>query len=202
MLLLFSSSVMSNSLQSHRLQHARLLYPSPSHRVCSNSCPLSQWCHPTISSISSISSSVIPFSFYPQSSLASGSFPVSQLFTSGGQDIGALASVLTMNIQGWFPLGLILGLISLLSQESPPAPQFKSINSSVLSLLSHPYITTHKTITLTMIGRMVSQRYPCPNSWNLWICIILHSEKEFANVIEVTDLKTGKVAWIIQVCWL
>ena len=83
--------------------------PSGSPGVCSNSCPLSQWCHPTISS------SVVPFSSCPQSFPASGSFPVSQTFASGGQSIGASASVLPMNSQGWFPLGLT-GLISLLSK--------------------------------------------------------------------------------------
>ena len=100
------------SLQPHELQHARLHRPSPSPRVCSNSCPLSQWCHSTILS------SVIPFSSCLQSFPASGSFPVSQLFTSGGQSIGVSASapVLTMNIQGWIPLGLT-GLISLLSKR-------------------------------------------------------------------------------------
>ena len=91
--------------------HARLPCPSLSPGVCSNSCPLSQWCHPTISS------SVIPFSGCPQSLPASVSFTVSQLFESGGQSIGVLASasVLPMNIQGWFPLGWT-GLISLLSK--------------------------------------------------------------------------------------
>ena len=99
--LLFSCSVMSDSLQPHGLQHGRLPCLSPSPRVFSNSCPLSQWCHPTISS------SVSPFSSHLQSFPASGSFPMSQLFTSGGQSIGlsALASVLPMNIQGLFPLG-------------------------------------------------------------------------------------------------
>ena len=90
-------------------QLLRLLYPSLSPRVCSNSCPLSRWCHPIISS------SVVPFSSILQSFLASGYFPVSWLFTSDGQSTGASASVLPMNIQGWFPLGLI-GLISLLSK--------------------------------------------------------------------------------------
>ena len=86
----------------HRLQHTRLPCPSPTPGGCSNSCPLSQWCHPTISS------SAIPFSSRLQSFPASGSFPVSQLFISGGQGIGvsASASVLPMNIQGWFPLQL------------------------------------------------------------------------------------------------
>ena len=92
----------------HGLQHARLPCPSPSPRACSNSCPLSQWCHPTISS------SVIPFSWL-WSFPVSGSFLMSRLFTSGGQSIGALASVLPMNIQDWFPLGLT-GLISLQSK--------------------------------------------------------------------------------------
>ena len=94
-----------------RLQHARLSRPSLSLRVCSNSCPLNQRCHPTISS------SVIPFFFCPQSFPASGSFPVSWFLTSGGQGIGASASasVRPMNIQGWFPLELA-GLISLLSK--------------------------------------------------------------------------------------
>ena len=92
---------MSNSLWSRGLQHARLPRPSPTPGACSNSCPLSQWCHPTISS------SVVPFFSCLQSFPASGSFPVSQFFTTGGQSIGvsALASVLLMNIQDWFPLG-------------------------------------------------------------------------------------------------
>ena len=96
----FSHSVMSDSLQSHESQHASPPCPSPSPRVYSNSCPLSWWCHPTISS------SVIPFSC-PQSIPASGSFSVSQLFTSGGQRIGVsdLASVLPMNTQDWSPVG-------------------------------------------------------------------------------------------------
>ena len=97
----FSRSVMSDSLWPHGLQHVRLPYPSPTHEACSNSCPTSQWWHPTISS------SVIPFSSYLQSCLASGSFSRSQFFASGGQSIGvsASASVLPMNIQNWFPLG-------------------------------------------------------------------------------------------------
>ena len=104
-----SCSVMCDSLRSHGMQHARLPCSSPSPRVYSNSCPLSWWCHPTISS------SVVPFSYRPQSFPASGSFPMSQFFASGGQSIGASASVLPMNIQDWFPLELT-GLISLLSK--------------------------------------------------------------------------------------
>ena len=96
----------------HQLQHVRLPYPSRPPGVCSNSCPLSRWCHPTISS------SVTPFSSCPQSFPASGAFLLSQLFTSGGQSIGASASasVLLMTIQGLFPLELT-GLISLQSKE-------------------------------------------------------------------------------------
>ena len=93
----------------HGLQHTRPLCPAPSSGVCPSSCPLNQWCHPTISS------SVTLFSFCPQSFLASRSFPVSQLFASGGQSSQASALVLPMSIQDWFPLWLA-GLISLLSK--------------------------------------------------------------------------------------
>ena len=108
----FSCSVVSESLPPHRLQHARLPCPLLSPRACSNSCPLSQWYHPTISS------SVVPFSSHLQSFPASGSFPVSWLFAWGGQSIGASASasVLPMNIQDWFPLEWT-GWISLQSKE-------------------------------------------------------------------------------------
>ena len=111
MKLLFSHSVMPNSLWPHRLKHSRLPCPSPFPRVCSDSCPSSRWCYPTILS------SVTHFSSWPQSFPASGSFPMNQLFTSGGQNTGASssASVFLMNIQGWFPLGLT-GLISLQSK--------------------------------------------------------------------------------------
>ena len=100
LLMLFSRSVLSDSLWPHGLQHARLPCPSLSPRVCSNSCPLSWWCHSTISS-------AILFSSCPESFPASGSFQMSQLFASGGQSIGASASasVLPVNIQSWFPLG-------------------------------------------------------------------------------------------------
>ena len=107
----FSHSVMSNSLWPHELQHARPSCPSPTPRVYSNSCPFSRWYHPTISS------SVVPFSSCPQSYPASGSFPMSQVFTEGGQSIGVSAStsVLPMNIQDWFPLRWT-GWISLQSK--------------------------------------------------------------------------------------
>ena len=142
---------MSDSFQPHGLQHARLPCPSLSLRGCSNSCPLSQWCHPTFSS------SVAPFSSCPQSFSALGSFPKSQLFTSGGQRIGASApaSVLPMNIQGWFPLGFT-GLISLLSKgptrvfssTTVQKHQFFGTQPSLWSK-SYPHMTTGKTVALT-----------------------------------------------------
>ena len=107
----FSRSVVSDSLRPHELQHTRPPCPSPTSRVYSNPCPLSRWCHPTISS------SVIPFSSCPQPFPASGSFQMSQLFTSCGQTIGfsASTSVLPMNTQDWSPLGWT-GWISLQSK--------------------------------------------------------------------------------------
>ena len=107
----FSRSVMFNSLQPNGLQHASLPCPSPTSGACSNSCPSSQWCHSTISS------SVITFSFCLQSTAAPGSFPMSQFFVSGGQSIGVSvsASVLPINIQDWFCLGWT-GWISLQSK--------------------------------------------------------------------------------------
>ena len=107
----FSRLVMSDLLWPHGLQHTRLSCPSPTPRACSNACPSSQWCHPTISS------SVIPFSSYLYSFPASGFSHMSPFFASGGQsiEVSTSASVLPMNIQDWFPLGWT-GLISLLSK--------------------------------------------------------------------------------------
>ena len=137
----FSRSVVSDSLQPHEPQHARPPCPSPALGVYPDSCPLSQWCHP------SILSSVIPFSSHLQCFPALGSFQMSQFFLSGGQSVGvsASASVLPMNIQDWFPLGWT-GCISLLSKELSRVfsntTQFKSINSSVLSFLYSPTLTS------------------------------------------------------------
>ena len=128
-------------------------------RACSNSCPSSRWCHPTISS------SVVPFSSCFQSFPASGSFLRSQFFTSGGQSIGASASVLPMNIQDWFPLGWT-GWISLQSKGLSSLFQHHGSKASILwcpaffmVLLSHPYMTTGKTIALTrwtFVGKRMS----------------------------------------------
>ena len=140
---------MSNSLPLHESQRARPPCPSPTPGVHTNPCPLSWWCNPTISS------SVIPFSSCPQSLPASESFPMSQLFSWGGQSIGvsALASVLPMNTQDLSPLEW-MGWISLQSKGLSRVfsnTKFKSINSSVLSFLylSHPYMTSRKIIALT-----------------------------------------------------
>ena len=168
--LLFSRSVVSDSLWPYGLQHARLPCPSPSPGACSNSCPLSQWCYPTISS------SVIPFSSCSQSFPASGSFLMSQLFASGDQSIGASASalVLLMNIQGWFPLGLT-GLISL--QSKGLSRVFSSSKASILwhsafliIQVSHPYMTPGKTIVLiiwTFVGKVMLYFLICSLGWSL-----------------------------------
>ena len=131
---------MSDFLQPHESQHARPPCPSPAPGVYSNSCPSSCWCHPAISP------SVVPFSSCPQSLPASGSFPTSQLFAWGGQSTGvsASASVLPVNTQDWSPLEWT-GWMSLQSKGLSrvfPTPQFKSINSSALSFLHSPILTS------------------------------------------------------------
>ena len=158
----FNPLVVSDSLRPHGLQHARPPCPSPAPGVYSNSCPLSQWCHPTISS------SVVPFSSHLQSLPASGAFPMSQLFTSGGQSIGVSASsALPMNTQDWSPLGWT-GWISLQSKgHSKSLLQHHSSKASILLRsaffivqLSHPYMTTGKTIALTrwtFVGNVILQ---------------------------------------------
>ena len=161
LLLLFSHSFTFDYVQLHGLQHARLPCPSSSPGDCSNSCPLCRWCHPTISS------SVVTFSSCPKSFPASESCPMNRLFRSGGKNIGASASasVLPMNIQGWFPLGLT-GLISL--QFKGLSRVFSSTSLKALILwhlaffmvqISHPYMTTRKTIALTrwtFVGKVMS----------------------------------------------
>ena len=138
----FNYSVVSNSLQPHGLQHTKPPCPSPTPRACSNSRPSYRWCHPMISS------SVIPFPSRLQFFPTSGSFPMSQFFTLGGQSIGvsASASVLPMNIQGWFPLGLTAwislqskGLSRVFSNTTVQKHQFFSAQ---LSLLSSSHIHT------------------------------------------------------------
>ena len=144
----FSHSVASDSLRPHELQHSRPPCPSPTAAVYPNSCPLSLWCHLTISS------SVVPFSSCLQSFPTSGSLQMSQPFASGGQNIGVSAStsVLPVNTQDWFPLGWT-GWISL---QSKGLLQHHSSKASILLRsaffivqLSHPYMTIGKTIALT-----------------------------------------------------
>ena len=157
----FRHSVMSDYLWPHELQHDRPPCPSLTPQACSDSSPLSWWCHSTISS------SVIPFSPF-QSFPASGSFPISQFFASGGQSIGVSASlsILPMNIQDWFPLELT-DWISLQSKGlSRSLLQHHSSKASILRCsaffivqLSHPYMTTGKTIALTrwtFVGKVMS----------------------------------------------
>ena len=153
-------SVVSDALQTRGLQHARPPCPSPTARLYSNSCPLSQWCHLTISS------SVIPFSSCPQTFPASGSFQMSQLFASGGQSIGVSAStcVLPMNTQDWSPLAWT-GWISLQSKglsrvfSNTTVQKHHSSALSFIVQISHPFMSTGKTIALnrwTFIGKAMS----------------------------------------------
>ena len=145
-----SRSVLSEALRPHGLQHARLPSPSPTPRACSNSCPSSQWCHPTISSF------VILFFSRLQSFPAPGSFPMSQFFASSGQStwVSAPASVLTMNIQDWFPLEWT-GWISLQSKRL----------SRVFSNYRHQVYSTPSTEELMLLNCGVGEDY-----WeSLWL---------------------------------
>ena len=143
---------MSDSSWPHGLQHARPLCPTPTPRVYSNSCPLSWWCHPTISS------SVVPFSPHLQSFPESGSFPMSQFLTSGGQSIGASASalVLVMEYSGlisfrmdWLDLLAVQGTLKGLPQHHSSKASILLCSAFFIVQLSHPYMTTGKTIALT-----------------------------------------------------
>ena len=152
----FSRSVMSRSLRPRGLQHARPPCPSPAPRACSNSCPLSWWCHPTISS------SVIPFSSLLQS--FPPSFLMSQFFTSGGQSIGvsASASILPMNIQDWLDLLAVQGTLKSLLQHHSSKASILRCSALFIVQLSHPYMTTEKTIALTrgtFVGKVMSLHF-------------------------------------------
>ena len=143
-----SHSVVSDSLQPHEPQHARPPYPSLTTAVYPNPCPLSRWCHPTISS------SVIPFSSCPQSFPASGSFPMSQLFASGGRNIGVSAStsvhpgLISSRMDCLDLLAVQRTLMSLLQHYSSKAPILQ-ISAFFIVQLSHPYMTTGKIIVLS-----------------------------------------------------
>ena len=172
----FSRSVLSDSFRPHGLQHARPPCTSPNPGVYSNSCPLGWWCHRTISS------SVVPFASCLQSFPASESFPMSQLFTSGGQSIwvSASASVAPMNTQDWSPLGWT-GWISLQSKGlfSLDCKSLLQHHSSKVSLLQHsaffrvqllhPYVTTRESIALTkwtFVGKVMSLLLICCLGWS------------------------------------
>ena len=203
---------MSNSLWPPRLQQARLPCPSPSHRTCSNSCPLSRWCHPTISS------SVVPFSSCLQSCPASGSFPMSQFFTSGAQSIGAsdAASVLLLNIQDWFPLGLT-NMMSLQSKGLSRVFSKTSVRKQILRCsafftvqLSHPYMTTGKNIVLTIwtfVSKVMSLLF---NTLSRFVTAFLKRSKylliswlqsSFAVVLEPKRRKPVTVSTFPSVWW-
>ena len=157
----FSRSVVSSSLRPHGLQHTRPPCPSPTPEACSNSCPLSWWCHPTISS------SVVPFSSCLPPFPASGSFPISQFFASDGQRIGvsASASVLPMNIglisfrMDWLDLLAVQGTLKSLLQHHSSKASIVQPSAYFIVQLSNPYMTTGKTIALsrqTFVGKVVS----------------------------------------------
>ena len=150
---------MSDSLPSHELQHARPPCPSPTLGVYSNSCPLSQWCHPATSS------SVICFSSCLQSFPASESFPISQFFTSGGQNIrvSASASVLPSGLMcfwmDWLDLLAVQGTLKHLLQHHSSKSSILCRSAFFIVQLSHPYMTTRKTIALTrwtFVGKVMS----------------------------------------------
>ena len=206
LLLLFSCSVVSDSLQLCGLPHARLPCPSPSPRACSNSCLLSLWCH------QAISSSVVPSSSCLQSFRASGSFPMSHFFALDGQSIGASASVsvLPMNIQDWFPLGMVVWLPCSPrdSQEFSPVPQFETSLSKhpdfFMVQLSHLYITARKTIALTIqaffdkvipllfnilskiVIAFLSRRKHILNSWLQSLSAVILKPKKIKSIVAST----------------
>ena len=157
----FSHSVISDSLWPHEPQHTRPPCPSPTPGVHSDSCPSSRWCHPAISS------SVIPFSSCLQSFPGKESFPMSKFFASGSQsiEVSASASVLSMNIQDWFPLGLtgwilaVQGTLKSLLQHHSSKASILRHSAFFTVQLSHPYMTTGKTIALTrwtFVGKVMS----------------------------------------------
>ena len=156
----FSHSVVSDALWPHELQHTRLPCPSPTPGDCSNSCPSRLWCHPTISS------SAVPFSSCLQCCPASESFPMSQFFPSGGQSIAVSAStsVLPMNIQDWFPLFwfdlfAVQGTLESLFQHHSSKASILWCSAFFMVQLSHPHMTTGKTIGLTIwtfVGKLMS----------------------------------------------
>ena len=214
LLVQFSSVAQSrlDSLWPHGLQHTRLPCLSPTPGAYSNSCPSSQWCYPIISS------SVFPFSSCLQSFPVSGSFQISQLFSSGGQSIrvSASASVLPMNIQKWFPLGLT-GWVSLQSKGlsrvffniTVQKHQFFDAQAFFTDQLSHPFITTEKNIALTrrtFVGKILSLLFNMlsrlvitflPRSRHLLISWL---QSPSAVILEPPKIKADRFSSIVQLC--
>ena len=181
---------MSDSLWPHGPQHTRLHCPSPSLGACSNSCPLSQWCHPAITS------SVVPFSSCLQSFPASGSFLMSQLFTSGGQSIGASASVLSMNSHDWFDLLAVQGTLKILLHHHSSEALILQWAAFFMVQLSRPYMTTGKTIALTrwtFVGKVMSLLF---NMLSRLVITFLPRSKQMRKgeviLSEAYDMSEGK----------
>ena len=153
---------MSDSSQPHESQHARPPCPSPTSGVHSNSCPLSRWCHPVISS------SVIPCSFCLQSLPASGSFPMNQLFTWGGQSIGVSAWWVSLRMD-WLDLLAVQGTLKSLLQYLSSKASVLRLSAFFTVQLSHPYMSTGKTIALTIwtfVGKAMSLLWICCLCWS------------------------------------
>ena len=185
----FSHSVMSDSLWPHGPQHARPPCPSPTPRVYPNSRPLSQWCHPAISS------TAIPFSYCPQSFPASGSFQISQFFTSGGQTIGVSFSFnispsnehlgLSSFRMDWLDLFAVQGTLKSLLQHHSSKASILWHSSFFIVQFSHPYMTTGKNIALTrwtIVGKIMSLFFNMLSR----LVITLHS-----SVYHIYELKLG-----------
>ena len=178
----FSHSVVPNSLRPHEPQHTRPPRPSPAPGVHPNPCPLSRWCHPTISS------SVVPFSSCPQSFPASGSFQMSQYFPSGGQSIGVSASalVLPMSIQDWYALGMdwwdllaVQGTLKRLLQHHSSKASILRCLAFFIVQLSHPYMTICQQIWKT-------QHWPQDWKRSVFIPIPKGNAKECSNYCTIT----------------
>ena len=176
---------MSDSLRPHGLQHTRPSCPPSTPTVYSNSCPLSQWCHPTISS------SFIPFSSCPQSFSASGSFPMSQSFTSGGQSIGSFSFNLSPSNEysglisfrmDWLDLLAVQGILKSLLQHHSSKASILRLSAFFIVQLSHPYMTIGKTIALTrwtFIGKVISLLF---NMLSRLVITFLPRSKHLLNI--------------------